>query len=105
MKCKIYLAKFSQKIATKYVYGERSLAIFSIDARLLHLLDFTLQQHASLNVMCNTNNLHVHFNRLIRGIVLRTGTLMDLWPHLLWLASFTVIGLLVAAKRFKKRLD
>jgi ABC-2 type transport system permease protein len=46
-----------------------------------------------------------HFIRLIRGIVLRAGTLMDLWPDLLWLASFTVIGLLVAAKRFKKRLD
>lgn len=46
-----------------------------------------------------------HFIRLIRGIVLRAGTLVDLWPDLLWLASFTVIGLLVAAKRFKKRLD
>lgn len=46
-----------------------------------------------------------HFIRLIRGIVLRAGTLMDLWPDLLWLASFTVVGLLVAAKRFKKRLD
>jgi ABC-2 type transport system permease protein len=46
-----------------------------------------------------------HFIRLIRGIVLRAATLVDLWPDLLWLASFTVIGLLVAAKRFKKRLD
>jgi ABC-2 type transport system permease protein len=46
-----------------------------------------------------------HFIRLIRGIVLRSATLVNLWPDLLWLASFTVLGLLVAAKRFKKRLD
>ena len=46
-----------------------------------------------------------HFIRLIRGIVLRAATLIDLWPDLLWLIGFTVIGLLVAAKRFKKRLD
>jgi len=46
-----------------------------------------------------------HFIRLIRGIVLRAATLIDLWPDLLWLLGFTVIGLLVAAKRFKKRLD
>ena len=46
-----------------------------------------------------------HFIRLIRGIVLRAATLIELWPDLLWLLSFTVIGLLVAAKRFKKRLD
>jgi ABC-2 type transport system permease protein len=46
-----------------------------------------------------------HFIRLIRGIVLRAATLIDLWPDFLWLFGFTVIGLLVAAKRFKKRLD
>ncbi|RYY76038.1 MAG: ABC transporter permease [Gammaproteobacteria bacterium] len=46
-----------------------------------------------------------HFIRLIRGIVLRAATLADLWPDLVWLISFTLIGLLVAAKRFKKRLD
>jgi ABC-2 type transport system permease protein len=46
-----------------------------------------------------------HYIRLIRGIVLRAATLKDLWPDLLWLASFTFLGLLVAAKRFKKRLD
>ena len=46
-----------------------------------------------------------HFIRMIRGIVLRGATLMDLWPDLLWLAGFTTVGLLVAAKRFKKRLD
>lgn len=46
-----------------------------------------------------------HFIRLTRGIVLRAAELTDLWPDLLWLACFTLIGLLVAAKRFKKRLD
>ena len=46
-----------------------------------------------------------HFIRLIRGIVLRGATLVDLWPDLIWLTGFTIIGLIVAAKRFKKRLD
>lgn len=46
-----------------------------------------------------------HFIRLIRGIVLRAGTLPELWPDAVWLASFTLAGLLIAAKRFKKRLD
>lgn len=46
-----------------------------------------------------------HFIRMIRGIVLRAATLADLWPDLLWLAGFTLLGLLVAGKRFKKRLD
>jgi len=46
-----------------------------------------------------------HFIRLTRGIVLRAAQLADLWSDLLWLACFTLIGLLVAAKRFKKRLD
>lgn len=46
-----------------------------------------------------------HFIRLIRGIVLRAADLTDLWRDLLWLLCFTLLGLLVAAKRFKKRLD
>jgi ABC-2 type transport system permease protein len=46
-----------------------------------------------------------HFIRLICGIVLHAATLVDSWPDLVWLASFTLLGLLVAAKRFKKRLD
>jgi ABC-2 type transport system permease protein len=46
-----------------------------------------------------------HFIRLIRGIVLRAANVLDLWPDVLWLAGFTLLGLLVAAKRFKKRLD
>lgn len=46
-----------------------------------------------------------HYIRMIRGIVLRSATVTDLLPDLLWLSCFTVIGLLIAAKRFKKRLD
>jgi ABC-2 type transport system permease protein len=46
-----------------------------------------------------------HFIRMIRGIVLRAASLADLLPDLLWLIGFTLLGLLVAAKRFKKRLD
>lgn len=46
-----------------------------------------------------------HFMRLIRGIVLRGADLAGLWKDTLWLAGFTVIGLLVASKRFKKSLD
>lgn len=46
-----------------------------------------------------------HFMRLIRGIVLRGADLVGLWKDTLWLAGFTVIGLIVASKRFKKSLD
>lgn len=46
-----------------------------------------------------------HYIRMIRGIVLRSATVTDLLPDFLWLSCFTVIGLLIAAKRFKKRLD
>ncbi len=46
-----------------------------------------------------------HFMRMIRGIVLRGADLIDLWHDSLWLASFTILGILVAAKRFKKSLD
>jgi ABC-2 type transport system permease protein len=46
-----------------------------------------------------------HFIRMIRAIVLRGATLLDLMPDFLWLTGFTLLGLLVAAKRFKKRLD
>ncbi|WP_260260697.1 ABC transporter permease [Vibrio intestinalis] len=46
-----------------------------------------------------------HFMRLIRGIVLRGADLIDLWRDTAWLAAFTVLGLLVASKRFKKSLD
>ncbi|KLV05094.1 ABC transporter [Photobacterium aquae] len=46
-----------------------------------------------------------HFMRVIRGIVLRGADVIDLWRDTLWLAGFTLIGLLVAAKRFRKSLD
>ncbi|WP_244390908.1 ABC transporter permease [Pseudoalteromonas sp. KAN5] len=46
-----------------------------------------------------------HFMRLIRGIVLRDVELLNMAMDLLWLFAFTVIGLLVAAMRFKKTLD
>lgn len=46
-----------------------------------------------------------HFMRLIRGIVLRGADLTDLWRDSVWLAGFTVLGLIVASRRFKKSLD
>lgn len=46
-----------------------------------------------------------HFIRMVRAIVLRGATLDDLWPDLLWLIGFTILGVLAAATRFKKRLD
>ncbi|WP_162047792.1 ABC transporter permease [Vibrio taketomensis] len=46
-----------------------------------------------------------HFMRLIRGIVLRGADLSELWRDSLWLGAFTIIGLMVASKRFKKSLD
>ncbi|EEX65763.1 ABC-type multidrug transport system permease component [Vibrio metoecus] len=46
-----------------------------------------------------------HFMRVIRGIVLRGADLVDLWRDTLWLALFTIFGLLIAAMRFKKSLD
>lgn len=46
-----------------------------------------------------------HFMRLIRGIILRGADLMDLWRDTIWMIVFTLIGLFVASKRFKKSLD
>lgn len=46
-----------------------------------------------------------HFMQIIRGIVLRAADLADLWKDTLWLVCFTIIGIIVAAKRFKKSLD
>lgn len=46
-----------------------------------------------------------HYMRLMRGIILRGAEITQMWSELLTLALFTVIGLLVAAKRFKKTLD
>ncbi|MBU2039020.1 MAG: ABC transporter permease [Gammaproteobacteria bacterium] len=46
-----------------------------------------------------------HFMRMVRGIVLRDALLWDLQRDALWLAAFTLGGLVFAALRFKKRLD
>ncbi|TKB48956.1 ABC transporter permease [Ferrimonas sediminicola] len=46
-----------------------------------------------------------HFMRLIRGVVLRGSDLGAMWQDSLWLAGFTVLGLMVASLRFKKNLD
>jgi ABC-2 type transport system permease protein len=46
-----------------------------------------------------------HFMRMVRGFVLRDATLMDLHYDVLWMCGFFVLGITVAALRFKKRLD
>ena len=46
-----------------------------------------------------------HFMRLIRAVVLKDAQFADLFFDAAWLAAFTLIGLLVAAKRFNKQLD
>ncbi len=46
-----------------------------------------------------------HFNRLMRGIVLRGAELGSLWQDLLALAVFMLIAMTLAVARFKKRLD
>jgi ABC-2 type transport system permease protein len=46
-----------------------------------------------------------HFIRLIRGVVLRDVAVVDMTFDMIWLIGFTIIGLMVAALRFKKTLD
>ncbi|WP_218644610.1 ABC transporter permease [Thiomicrorhabdus cannonii] len=46
-----------------------------------------------------------HFERLIRGIILRGADLSELWPELLALIAFASVTMLLALKRFRKRLD
>ncbi len=46
-----------------------------------------------------------HFMCLIRGIVLRHAAILDMSYDALWLLGFSVVGILVASMRFKKRLD
>ncbi|MCK2184646.1 ABC transporter permease [Halomonas getboli] len=46
-----------------------------------------------------------HFLRLVRGIMLRDATLLELWPALAALAVFTALMLGVAVSRMHKRLD
>ena len=46
-----------------------------------------------------------HFLRLIRGVMLRGATLLDLWPDVLALLAFTAVMMTAAILRFRKRLD
>jgi ABC-2 type transport system permease protein len=46
-----------------------------------------------------------HFMRLIRGIVLREAEVISMTYDMYYLALFTVVGLIIAALRFKKNLD
>jgi len=46
-----------------------------------------------------------HFIRMIRGVVLRGASIENLHSDALFLILFTVIGLLIATLKFKKRLD
>ena len=46
-----------------------------------------------------------HFLRLIRGVMLRSGSLWELWPDVLALLAFTLVMMSLAILRFRKRLD
>lgn len=46
-----------------------------------------------------------YFIRIIRGIVLRGADMVELWRDTLWLVGFTLVGMFIAIKRFKKTLD
>ena len=46
-----------------------------------------------------------HFLRLIRGVMLRGGSLWELWPDVLALLAFTLVMMALAILRFRKRLD
>ena len=46
-----------------------------------------------------------HFNVMIRGVMLRGAELPELWPQVGKLVLFISVMLLIAATRFKKRLD
>lgn len=46
-----------------------------------------------------------HFLRLIRGVMLRGGSLWELWPDVLALVAFIAMMMTLAILRFRKRLD
>ena len=46
-----------------------------------------------------------HFLRLIRGVMLRGASLLELWPDVLALLAFTAVMMTVAILRFRKQLD
>jgi len=46
-----------------------------------------------------------HFMRAIRAVMLRDAAVIQVARDSLWLLGFTLVGLLIASLRFKKRLD
>ena len=46
-----------------------------------------------------------HFLRIIRGVVLRGASIDNVQADALFLVGFTVVGLMVATLKFRKRLD
>lgn len=48
---------------------------------------------------------NTHFIRLTRGIMLRDAPLGEMLPDLYYLIGFTLVAMIVAAKRFTRRLD
>lgn len=46
-----------------------------------------------------------HFMRMIRAIALREASIMLLGKDALWLAVFTIVGIIIASLRFKKKLE
>ena len=46
-----------------------------------------------------------HFNRLIRGIILRGADILSMWDELVALGVFMVVALILSIARFSKRLD
>jgi len=46
-----------------------------------------------------------HFNRLIRGIILRGADILTMWDELVALGVFMVVALILSIARFSKRLD
>ena len=46
-----------------------------------------------------------HFMHMIRAVVLKDADANSLVYDNLWLLSFTIIGIMIASIRFKKRLD
>src|SRR5690606_29509021 len=46
-----------------------------------------------------------HFLRLIRGVMLRSASLWELWPDVLALVGFSATMMTLAIVRFRKRLE
>jgi ABC-2 type transport system permease protein len=46
-----------------------------------------------------------HYLRVIRGIVLKGASFMELRSELIWLAGLTLVLIIVVSMRFKKKLD